>query len=132
MLLHAHPVAQNGPAAERRGRVNGQHSHLIQRLGGRPSPAGARHRDEPIGQGRLARTGGARQADRVGHGGAVGQAGHGETGLASPLDQRDQPSQRDPVVVLGQGQQRRRIRRRAVHRLVTLAPSDVREPTRSS
>ena len=33
VLAHAHPVAQDGPAAERRGRIDGQHRHLRHRLG---------------------------------------------------------------------------------------------------
>ena len=50
VALHAHPVAEDGPARERRGRVDGEHGH-------RPRPVQASlpgDADEPVGEGRLA------------------------------------------------------------------------------
>ena len=42
VLPHADPVAEDRPAAERRGGIDGQHAHLIDRLGrtARASPTG--------------------------------------------------------------------------------------------
>ena len=137
VLAHPDPVPEDGAAAEGRGRVHRQDRELRHRLAVGPGPAAPRRDDQPVGQGGLARTGCARQAEGVGRRGPIGQLGHGGGGATAALDVGQQPRHGDAVAGAGPLEQRRRIRARGrargrAHRRVTLAPRERRSPARSS
>ena len=125
VVLHAHPVAEDRPARERRRRVDREHGDLVARR--------AHVADDRAGERALARARRAGEADRVGvagmrRGEPADLAGVG----AAALDQRQQPGQRGAVAGAGGLEQRRRVvrssgarsrRHRPAQRYATLTTS---------
>jgi hypothetical protein len=102
VVLHAHPVAEDGPAGERAGRVDGEHAHPVTLRAQRP--------DQLVRGGRLAHAGRAGQADDLRPAGVRRERRrHLRQQLVTRLDQGDQAGHRAGVALPGGGDQGRYV-----------------------